>query len=343
MKLKELAEQLGVSSASISIVRQGKTGVSAATRRKIEIALAENGYSYIPFIQRTYPEVRSFSNEGSGGKILLLKYYSSALLTDQNEGFVESIIDAVSASVKSSGYALELVGINSTEYAGFLSALIPANYVGMLVIATEMTEDDLCLLASVKLPIVVMDTDYACIPQSSVSMNNRRLAFEAVRELSDAGEVGFLRSAQQTGNFHGRYLGYLEAIHAQGLPDGPDLQFTLTPSLKEATLEMEKYLQSGRRIPKALFAGNDVIAIGCIKALRKNGIRVPEDVRIIGVDDTLLSQVISPSLSSMQIPKTDLGVNAIVLLLNRIQDPAAPNIHLRLDAQLIRRHSSRKT
>ena len=95
MKLKELAAQAGVSAATVSIVRQGKPGVSAALRRRLQLLLEENGYDYLPYSPAAGQSALSPVPSGERRRICLLKHYRSAMLTDKNEGFVESVIDAI--------------------------------------------------------------------------------------------------------------------------------------------------------------------------------------------------------------------------------------------------------
>lgn len=338
MTLKEIADQLGVSASSISIVRKGKPGVSAATRRSIQLMLEQNGYSYDVYSQNDYEHVRPLRGT-DGHTICLLKHARSALLTDNNEGFIAGLIDPITVAIAAEGYTLEIKAVNSEEYPDFLRALSEEQFSGLLVIATEMTQDELCQLSQVRIPTVVLDTDYPYIPHSSVTMNNRQLAWQAVAKMASRDSVGYLKSSQATGNFTARSVGYQEALAAFSLPTDAVLVFHVTPSLDGAEKDMENLLNEKRAVPPALFADNDVIAIGCMRALLRHGVRIPEDTQLIGVDDTLLSQVINPSLSSMQISRTQMASQAVKLLIETMADPARLTSHIHIDARLICRRS----
>ena len=336
MKLKELAEQAGVSSASISIVRQGKPGVSAALRRKIQLLLEQNGYDYIPYSQSAYyPVLSAVSGNAENKRICLLKHYNSAMLTDKNEGFVESIIDTIEYTARNAGYSLVLTSVSADQYESLLNIPFYEEYAGIIVIATEMTRAELAELERITIPVVVLDTDYSYIPHTSVSMNNRKLAWKAVSLLAGEKEVAYLQSSQETGNFYARAIGYSEAVDSLQLPKTKNLVYRITPDLMQAEKDMDAYLQKSSIIPKAFFADNDVIAIGCIRSLLRHGVHIPQDTQIIGVDNTLLSQVITPTLSSMQISKKSMGELSVQLLLERIAFPSTPDIHIRVDAELV--------
>ena len=338
MTLAQLAARLNVSPASVSIVRQGRPGVSDATRRRIQSALKANGYSYLPYApEQSAPAGK---HDGSPQYIRLLKYYRSALLTDKNEGFVDAIIDAIDAIARTRNYKLVFSSLSSNEFDRRLPELAEESCIGLLVIATEMEREEIEKLRILRTPVVVLDCDHPALPFSSVTMNNRDLAYAAVARLRSLGEVGYLCSSIRTGNFKARGNGYREALHDFGLPEREELCFSVTPVLNTACEDMNRLLDAGRRLPPALFADNDVIAIGAMRAMQAHGYRLPQDVNVIGVDNTMLSQICTPTLSSIQISCAALGEQAIQLLLDQIADPSGVRLHIHIGSRLIVREST---
>ena len=338
LTLAQLAARLNVSPASISIVRQGRPGVSDATRRRIQSALKANGYSYLPYTpEQSAPTGKP---DGSPQYIRLLKYYRSALLTDKNEGFVDAIIDAIDAVARTRNYTLVFSSLSSDEFDQRLPELAADSCIGLLVIATEMECEEIEKLRILRVPIVVLDCDHPALPFSSVTMNNRDLAYAAVAQLRTLGEVGYLCSSIRTGNFKARGNGYREALHDFGLPEREELCFSVTPGLNAACEDMNRLLDAGRKLPPALFADNDVIAIGAMRAMQAHGYQLPQDVNIIGVDNTMLSQICIPALSSIQISCAALGEQAIQLLLDQIADPSGEQLHIHIGSRLIAREST---
>lgn len=338
MTLAQLAARLNVSPASVSIVRQGRPGVSDATRRRIQSALKANGYSYLPYTpEQSAPTGKP---DGSPQYIRLLKYYRSALLTDKNEGFVDAIIDAIDAVARTRNYTLVFSSLSSDEFDQRLPELAADSCIGLLVIATEMECAEIEKLRILRVPIVVLDCDHPALPFSSVTMNNRDLAYAAVAQLRMLGEVGYLCSSIRTGNFKARGNGYREALHDFGLPEREELCFSVTPGLNAACEDMNRLLDAGRKLPPALFADNDVIAIGAMRAMQAHGYQLPQDVNIIGVDNTMLSQICIPALSSIQISCAALGEQAIQLLLDQIADPSGEQLHIHIGSRFIAREST---
>lgn len=342
MNLREIAAALGISPASVSIVRKGLPGVSPKLRRRIQQALTENGYAYQEYA--CAPVDADLITTPQRPFIRLIKYRKSALLVDRNEGFVEAIIDSADTHARTHSYTLVLSAISHAEYPDFLRTLRTENCAGLLVIATEMEREEILALTRIPLPMVVIDSDYPALPMSTVTMNNRDIAFEAVSQLFARGhaQVGYLQSSIPTGNFYARALGIREALEAHGRTLDDGLCFSLHPSLDGAYADMQAFLREGRHIPDAFFADNDVIAAGAIRALSEFGFSIPQDVSLIGVDNTPLALVSSPPLASMQISRFELGRHAFRALLDQIRHPAQSAVHIRVGAQLIRRASLRE-
>ena len=342
MTLSEIAASLQVSPATVSIVRSGKPGVSPFTRRRIQMKLEENGYAYKEYI---VPGSNMPSAQQPGWlkkQIRLLKFYQSSLLTDKNDGFVDAIIDAVCAYAQAGGYAVLFSSVSQEDYPGVLEQLREDTCDGLLVLATEMSREEILQLESLPMPVVILDSDHPGLPFSCVTMDNRDIAYQALMHLFSLGtrDIGYLRSTIRTGNFVSREHGYAEALRSEHIAPDPALSFDLTPSLTGSYQDMAAWLRAGRRVPRALFADNDLLAIGAMRALLEHGLRVPEDVYLIGVDNTLLSQVSSPTLSSMQISRSALGQMAISTLLRQIDAPDGERFHLRVCGHLMIRRST---
>ncbi len=219
-------------------------------------------------------------------------------------------------------------------------AAIPAD--GTLVIATEMMPEEQEVLKAFPMPLIILDSDFISSPYSCVTMNNRELAFAATRHLLelDHPRVGYLRSSVATGNFLSRTRGYIEALQTVGQPYDERLVFNLRPTMNDAYQDMRTQLCKRKELPTGFFADNDIIAIGAIKALCEFGLRIPQDVSVIGVDDIPFGSVFAPPLTTMGISRTDIGRWAIRLLMLSIQTPEMPKTKVQVSASLVRRSST---
>ena len=345
MLLKDLAEKLSVSPASISIVRQGKSGVSPETRRLIQVALAENGFAYNEYIEPTYTTEFFNPSKKKATNVALLKFKNSALLTDKNEGFIETVIEAIDEYAKIKGHDIMLKVASSDQYEKTLQELNSASIVGCMVVGTEMEREEIWCLEALKIPVIILDTDHANLPFSSVTMNNRDIVFEAVHRLlkySTQRSIGYIQSTIRTGNFIARESGFVEAMRYHGLDAGKQPHFQLTPSLDGAYRQMLYQLEQGAFIPDSLLAENDVLAIGAMRALIKKGYRIPEDIQIIGIDNAAISQITTPTLSTMHISKAGIGQIAVNMLLSQIEHSPTEPIQTKIGARFIQRNSTRK-
>ena len=101
--------------------------------------------------------------------------------------------------------------------------------------------------------------------------------------------------------------------------------------------EMKRYLQQGHKLPQAIFASNDLSAIGCMEALRECGVRIPDDVSIIGCDDILLCGFVTPNLTTIRTGSQKVGTKAAEEVLRLIASSEGQTIHL--TGNIIVRHS----
>jgi LacI family transcriptional regulator len=135
-----------------------------------------------------------------------------------------------------------------------------------------------------------------------------------------------------------RLNGYRQAMHRAGLSVLPGYEVCGDFEFEGGLSSMDKLLALPQR-PHAVFASNDAMAVGVYQALYKKGLRVPEDVAVIGYDDIQLAQYMTPPLTTIHQPKDSLGELAIDTLLHRLQEPGADPQVLVLTPELVIRES----
>ena len=139
-----------------------------------------------------------------------------------------------------------------------------------------------------------------------------------------------------------RYEGFVEAMAAHGLAVDPDLVVSGTGYTEDEGARLSRaLLEAGRRFTAAL-AGNDLMAVGCLDALREAGLRCPADVSVVGFNDMTWSARLSPPLTTVRVPHQRLGLEAAPLLLERLADPGTPPRHVVLPVELVVRESTAK-
>jgi LacI family purine nucleotide synthesis repressor len=163
-------------------------------------------------------------------------------------------------------------------------------------------------IARTKLPMVFIDREYSGERMSSVIIDNMLGATMAMEFLIKLGHrrIGFIHGIYNA-DAEARYLAYENVLKKYGIP--LDESIILRGYFEEAVAysEMRVSLLKGTEIPDAFFCANDEMAYGCIRALSDSGIKVPDDVSVIGFDDIMVSQFYNPALTTIHSPITELG------------------------------------
>ncbi|HVI42836.1 MAG TPA: LacI family DNA-binding transcriptional regulator [Anaerovoracaceae bacterium] len=177
----------------------------------------------------------------------------------------------------------------------------------------------------------------------AVVIDNRRAAQTAVNHLISLGHRNIAHIAAplrfQIGSL--RLEGFKETMHQSGLAVDDDLIGEGDYSPISGYNSMKEILKKGKPFT-AVFAGNDQMGIGSLRALLDAGYRVPEEVAVIGIDNNFPSTLTTPSLSSVNLPKYDLGYQAMHLLNERMKEPDRPRCVITLESELVVRRSTSK-
>ncbi len=331
LTIREIAANLGVSPATVSIVLNDKVGVSDETRKRVKRYLIESKY--------TFPKERRRKTFGS---VFLIKYTEHGMIVEENQGFIAAIIDQIQKDFTLQNINLTIVNCNHDTLTAELDRVAAQNPRGMILIASELNDSQLETIEAFPAPVVVVDHSMRFHNIDSVVMANEAIAYTAVKYLCQIGhrKIGHLRSAVPISNFTERRSGFEAAIESAGLT--PEVTISLTPTLEGSYGDMMNYLNlHGDTLPaKAFFADNDAIAIGAIRALQEHGINVPEDVSVIGIDDIPFSAINTPPLTTMRISRSQLGHITVDVLTRRMKNPAVPASHYLHGATLIIRKST---
>ena len=197
-------------------------------------------------------------------------------------------------------------------------------------------------LAATGIPVVQVNrrVDDETLP--SVVADDRGGIALAIDHLVELGHraIGHIAGSLEVSTGHQRYEGFLAAMRERGLSADPELVPTaLNYSEAEGRRLTQAILDDGQAFT-ALIAGNDLMALGCIDALKAAGLRCPEDVSVVGFNDMDWSDRFSPPLTTLRVPHHELGVCSADLLLERMADPGAPAKHLVLPVELVVRGST---
>ncbi len=334
LSIKDIARLAGVSPTSVSIALNMKPGVSDETRARVMKAASEAGY-----------QPRTAQRRAKSGSICFLHIarHGHAVNRD-HDVFIADYISGLSDGATKGGFSLEVLTFTSVPIDSIIKSALEHHAAGIVVLGTELSEEDVAAFSVVQTPLVFIDTYFDYLPYDFVDMNNGDAVCAIIDHFRERGhrEIGMVTGSIETRNLKLREEGFRDALLRNGLRFDRKLLYPVDCTFHGAYSDMTDLLRAGARLPSALFCANDIVACGCLKAFEEAGIRVPEDVSMIGFDDLPLAAVSSPPLSTIRVSKSHMGRLAVQLLTNRIgADEQAPPVKALVGGSLVKRQSVR--
>ena len=330
--LKNVAEKVGVSLATVSMVLNDKPGISLATRERVMTAVRDLGYTISP-LKQTFGQ-----NNGNLQLIIFRKH--GKIVSDTP--FFQTLIEGIESKARHNSYQLTIKYISAeTNMSDLTADLQKYGTDGILLLGTEIVESDLQPFMSLRLPVLLLDTYFIASQICSVVIDNIEGSFLGIRHLLENGirKIGYLKSSLPIQNFYNRYEGYTKALTENKISVDPKFTVSLQPVLDGAYEDMRLYLQKKPALPEAFLADNDIIAFGAAKALREKGYRIPEDVSLIGFDDVPFSSMMDPPLTTIRVDKKVFGQLAVEKMIDMIGKSHIYPVRTVLSVSLISRKS----
>lgn len=300
MTIKEIAREAGVAMSTVSLVLNDKPGVRKETRERITGFLLANGY-----------QIRTRETaENPGGEIRFLRLIASNHINERNHEFFTDLLNGAERCARQKGYDFSFSNVMADEMEAVLLELgSRENLAGVLMLASELKEENLSALLRYERPLVLLDCPVEQGMLNCINTDNISGAYAAVGELYRQGhrEIGFLRGEVEIGGMHSRYEGYRKAMHSLGLPIREEHIICVDTIVDVATEQLLARCKDAGRLPTAFFACNDLIGAGAVRAFQQMGYRVPEDISIIGFDDVQICSFVTPPLSTMRIDRFRMG------------------------------------
>ncbi|MBC8570427.1 LacI family DNA-binding transcriptional regulator [Zongyangia hominis] len=328
VSIKKLSELSGFSPATVSNVLNGKKGVNKDTAELIMKIARDSGYLS--------------ENRMTSIKLVVLKKHGWVL---SDTPFFSSLIEGVEQGSRNAGYDTIICNLSaqSDDFDERLEQVLTDPGSGILLLATELSGEDVMAFSRAVAPVVVLDASFENLPFDTVLINNTDSVCGSVTGLIEGGhrEIGYLKSSVRIQNFLYREIGYRRALERADLTADPKFTAALTPTMEGAYKDMARYLERAPKLPTAFFADNDIIALGAMKALKEHGCRIPEDVSVIGFDDLPFCEISSPSLSTIRVFKQEMGQMAVGRLIDKMKSPGKVVSKIQIGTEYIQRDSVR--
>ncbi|WP_437614106.1 DNA-binding transcriptional regulator CytR [Erwinia sp. V71] len=326
--MKDVAERAGVSTATVSRALMNPEKVSAATRQKVEQAVIDVGYS---------PHALARNAKRSESRTILV------IVPDICDPFFSEIIRGIETTAAQEGY-LVLIGDcahQNQQEKSFLNLMLTRQIDGMVLLGSQLPFDT-GVEEQRSLPPMVMANEFAPeLELPTVHIDNLTAAFEAVNHLYQLGHrrIACIAGPETMPLSHYRLQGYIQSLRRNGLTVAPEYivrgDFTF-----EAGAMALKQLMTLPQPPDALFCHSDIMALGALSQAKTLGLRVPQDLSLVGFDDIELARYSDPQLTTVAQPRFAIGREAMLLLLEQLQGKSVSNGSRLLDFELKIRDSS---
>ncbi|MDP9898328.1 LacI family DNA-binding transcriptional regulator [Variovorax ginsengisoli] len=306
--IKDVALQAGVSVTTVSHVVNTTRHVSTAVRERVELAIRELGY---------VPSAVARSLKSNTTRTL------GMLIPNSSNPYFAEIVHAVEARCFAAGYTLILCNTDDApaRQSVYLKVLAERRIDGLIVVSTGDDDALVAQLHGLQMPAVLLDReidDPGCDLVETAHKDGALLAMQHLLAL------GHRRIACIGGPAHViagelRVQGWRQALANAGvLPEGDALLWRGGFTSQGGHEAMRAILSSPGARPSAVFACNDLMAMGALRAAHEVGLRVPDDLSVVGFDDIELCAYTSPPLTTVAQPKARIGALAVDMLLERV-------------------------
>lgn len=315
MTNREIAEQLGISPAALSLIINNKPGVSNATRERVREQLQEMGMEHL--FNKSSAVTQSKS-------LCFLIYKRHGEILDQHPFFL-LLMENIENQARAYGYNILLCTIDKRKQMQTqIQHINGLNAQGIIVFATEMQDEDMDIFMKLQIPVVALDNDFTRLSCNTIAINNYMGTYQAIEYLVHRGHtrIGYLKSNIRINSFKERHQGYENALAHFHLKFAAEHILILRYTEEGSYQDMKQYLESKKKpeLPDAFVCDDDTIAAGVLRALIEYGYHVPKDISLIGFNDRPMCEVTNPPLTSVNVSKHALAVEAVDELIRLIKN-----------------------
>lgn len=311
--INDVARLAGVSTTTVSHIINGTRYVSDELKTRVDKAITELGY-------RPNSMARGL-RRGESKTIGLI-------VPDNSNPFFAEILRTIENFGYSNGYSVILCNSDSDvkKEISYTELLYAKQVDGIVFITTNNSVEHLQRLTNNGIPFVIIDRDLHLADTDVILVDNFTGGYEATQYLISLGHrcIACIAGPSLLTPSADRVGGYKKALQEAGIEVTPE--FIVTGDFQfEGGENGMKQLLSLKKRPTAVFACNDLMALGAMRALREAGLAIPQDMSLIGFDDIALTSVVSPSLTTIAQPIQEIARLSLQLLIDRIHEKMTVN------------------
>lgn len=333
MTLKDVAKKAGVSVSTVSRVLNDKDTKAASkeVREKIWDIIRETGY--VPDANAQYLRRKPRLAQSERHK----QYYACIFARSQNKDmFFSELADAIEYEAYKSDYILKYTFSAEELEQDSFAAAIRSDEISGIVVLGRFSEERINAIAENQKNVVYVGLNISTKRHDTVFCDGYLAGCKAMETLLDYGheEIAYIGEVKR----ENRYQGYCKVLEKNGIELDMRRVVEAKQGLEGGRCAVQTLLGRDVRFT-AIFCANDATAMGAIKALMENKIRVPEDVSVISIDDVEMARYFTPMLTTVHIPIAELGRQAAKTLIDRIEKGHTLPIKIELPFSLSRRDS----
>ena len=330
--IHDIARELDISASTVSRALNDNPRISQKTTKKIKAVADSLGYRPNTLASN----LRNKKSNTIGIVVPLInRYFFSAVISGAEDIAYKAGFNVVIS--QSNDIAQKEIDIVQSMFANRVDGLIIS-----IAMQTD-TYDHLKLFRKKHIPLVFFDRVVPEIETDKIVVDDFAGGFRVTQHLIDQGykRIGHLAGPQNLITYYNRKSGYVEALSKNGIQFDENL-INVNKLTSDDGLTAVKQLMSLPIPPDAIFCGNDTTALSAMIYLRDKGIRIPEDIGIVGFSNEPFSKVVSPSISTIAQPGFEMGQKAAELLIRKIDNKERTYRTITLPTELIIRESSNR-
>ena len=326
--IRDVANAAGVSLSTVSRVLNRHPGVDSSLQERVQVAVDQLGYQPNRWAQRLRSEMSSVIG---------------LVISDIENPFFTSIVRGVEDVAYDHQMTVFLCNTDEDprKQERYVDVMAEERVAGLIIApAHGESMGALQKLRDAGIPIVLLDRDIGAQKIDAVLVDNVAGAYSAAQHLIalNRRRIALVNGDTSIKTFEDRYKGYRKALADAGIRFNKDFVVETAPKIERSQQATVELLQRRPR-PDAIFAGNNLITIGVLKAIRQLKLKIPEEIALVGFDDMPWSSELCPPITSIAQPTYELGKEAAQLLIRRLQNANGFHQTITLHTRLIVRES----
>jgi DNA-binding LacI/PurR family transcriptional regulator len=326
--IRDVAQKAGVSPATVSRYINGSAPVSTEVTERIQGVMKE--LKYVP-----HAAARQLATQKA--------HVVGLLMPGMINDFSALLVSGIESVVQQEGYNLLIATHRPGDQTDVQIPIGPHNSDGMIIFAGSLNDSEILKLHEDGFPLVLL---YRTPPEGSnvlsVTVRNKRAAKELIDHLIEAhhrSRIVFMRGPASQEDSQWREMGYQESLKAHNIEYDSNLIISGDYNREFSYQSMSRFLENGHADFDAVFTGNDDSAIGVINALYEKGLRIPEDISVVGFDNQELSAFLTPPLTTVNAPTELVGRTAAQHLFSLLANQEVEDLVTLLPTELVIRRS----